>query len=779
MTTSSLQPVNQAVAYPEVTDQALDVQPGNVSHADSSADIFAGMSQNPVILTDTSQKAAVIQNAIPDLRSISPVVTSTRPMTESSESELPDEKDSRIDKLNKVAGKEVSIFSDELMEISAKHCLLTTSTKDLTSERHQLDDELKSIGISILENEEEQQRLAQIEEFEKADALSVILDTLRRRSKIVEDRIAQVIDVLASTQVEMSQIYSQRASTLSRMLERFKNLVMEQQVEREKLEKKRDLYIESTDSRLRIEEQRVALEKSHVEKENASVQEDKKVIEDAISVQLTDVSGTRVEYESRLLSVSAEIRELETRLAAKREEERELQTEIETLDVRVREVRKKYDRQLIRLEDRQVVLEKSKTECAQEERALAEERSMYEREVSEQTKVIDHIGKWIKAVNVEDIVLTKIKNALSEQDSVDATVMSEATPTTNLTELRAKCSEMNSLIQQSLNEKDALELHIGHLQEEESDLNERLPKLEIEKKAHAAARRFKEAGVVAKDIKDITARAEEIKSEIQTTQEKISANLDSFSLSQKAYNEELSKLLEAEKESELRNFTAIFSRAKRLNRVKLTIQRKLLPFSFDDVEGSGHQSPVLNDGASIAVHYMIRENSMRLLDSELDGLVNEITILGAKFGLETDLGDDTEDDAVDEAIDVATMEAINICDPADVAEVESGADPIVKYDNIGELNGEPTTSDDDTDTNIDTNIDGESNNAPEDTSTDATLSRVAVDSELKDLEQRVNLLTESIEKATEEENFEAAAELDEKLIEVNNRIEYLRGVEFQ
>jgi hypothetical protein len=109
------------------------------------------------------------------------------------------------------------------------------------------------------------------------------------------------------------------------MITRFNELVVEQDTERSVLVKVRDSYEEAEEGRLRIEEQRVSLEKTHVEKEALSLKEERDVIDQAIASQTVDVSSARASYEERLLSVTAEIRDLEALLAVKRDEERQLQ----------------------------------------------------------------------------------------------------------------------------------------------------------------------------------------------------------------------------------------------------------------------------------------------------------------------------------------------------------------------------------------------------------------------------------------------------------------------
>merc|ERR1711871_932642 len=109
---------------------------------------------------------------------------------------------------------------------------------------------MKDIANNLVKSEEEQQNLAQLEEFEKADTLSTIIDDLRRRSKIVEDRMHEIIKETSSCQLQMESIYGQRSVVMEHIQKQFEGLLDEQDDERAKLSMKKKKYEEEEDIRL-------------------------------------------------------------------------------------------------------------------------------------------------------------------------------------------------------------------------------------------------------------------------------------------------------------------------------------------------------------------------------------------------------------------------------------------------------------------------------------------------------------------------------------------------
>ena len=615
----------------------------------SSADIFAGLNRpsDQAVVVEVAaapppaDATAIKQQVVPppSTSASTPVSSRIYSSQQAADAAVVTEEVkemSILKRLHCMGVTEVSTFSDEFMEISAKQCQSSSTIKLLTGERNALNEEIKLISCKLVSNEEEQQRLAQIEEFEKADALSGEIDELRRKSKSIEDRISIIIDQLAIANGQMDLICNQRSVVLEQMLERFDELINQQEVEKCRLMRDKDGFQESENTRLVTEEERIALEKVHVDKEDQSLYEELKVIEDAISSQTLDISVTQRENDIKMKEITTEIKELEERLAQKREEEKLLLENINSLDARVKEVRRKYERQLTRIEDRQSTLSKSKSECDHESSTIKVERDRYFTHLHLQTVVIEHLDKWMKAVSLEMVVLVKVKNVLFDSKNMKhAAISSLEAEETDLVSTRKDCSTVNSSILKALSEKSCLQLTIEHLEVEERELNDKLPKLESEKKSHASARRFKEAGAVAKDIKDMSSRVEEIRVEVGNCLALIEAGTEAFGKLQRNYDDLLSKLQSTETEQELKKLSFFLDRAKCLNKVKTAICLEYPPIVFDGTLDD-------EDSINTSIHYLIRENSMRLLESELEGLVNEIAVIGGKYGIDTSLDEEID-----------------------------------------------------------------------------------------------------------------------------------------
>ena len=767
-----------AVNSSKTSDQYKESTINSTKNTDqeNSTNIFAGLNQ-------------VVQPATtgPNPSSEDNVIYTTKESTTAASVEK-DAPLSIIEIVNKKANDAISKISDEFMEISAKHCQLTLSVQKLTNERVDLDKEMKDIANKVTESEEEQQNLAQLEEFEKADALSSVIDDLRRRSKTVEDRIHEIIKETASCQLDMNSIYEQRSTVLDHIQMQFNGLLDEQDTERVKIQSEKLKYEEEEDERLKTEEERVELEMTHVDKEASSLAEEAKVIEDAISSQTTDLSKTREEYEERSSLLNSEIEELEKSLVLKKKEQSQLDEEIATLDSKVKEVRKKYDRQLTRIEDRQSAIDKSKTECEQERSIIKAEREKYVFTLAEQTSTIEYLEKWKKAITLETDIVKMVKHALIKSNELKASLEKKSNPSSEessaseLDALRSTCSTKNTLVQKALSEKSTLEHEVKNLQAEEVDISEKMVKLEAEKKAHATARRFKEAGVVAKDMKDLAIRVEVISEEITSKQTQIADGIANIDELQKDYDECLSSLHVMERDYDLKNFDILLKSASCLHKVKMKIQQKHPPFDFNE------EVDVMDDDTQkneCTAHYLIRENSMRLLESELDGLLNTLHAMGAKHGIEVDLDGVTNDE------DEADSDAFASQSPENGTREDSDGDEIDETNKEAESRMDESANSvekEEDDSNVEVvdqkdeaeNKRGEdeenSDAQPDDTCReDQTDESNSLDDKLlEELQSRAHALNEEIQNAIEEEDFEAAESKDNELQEINSKIESIR-----
>jgi septal ring factor EnvC (AmiA/AmiB activator) len=186
------------------------------------------------------------------------------------------------------------------------------------------------------------------------------------------------------------------------------------------------------------------------EREEESLNADLSTTEDAIASQLSgELKGKKDDLETSISAVQAEIRELEEKLIARRADEAKLTKELHTVDTRIADVRKKYDRQLHRLHDRRSALDQTRSECLQECRVLDDETALFESEAEAKRKENSTLLQWSNTIQWEVAVAAELVASIeaSARDSADNLLQllsSAFVPTTSTSNSNAADSKANS-----------------------------------------------------------------------------------------------------------------------------------------------------------------------------------------------------------------------------------------------------------------------------------------------------------------------------------------------
>lgn len=232
-----------------------------------------------------------------------------------------------------------------------------------------------------------------------------------------------------------------------------------------------------------------------------------------------------------------EIEELTRLLDSKKEERARLQTELEEVDVKIHNVRKKYERQLRRGNDRRAEHVLMRSEIQEDEnRAL---RSKQEKE----TDISSQMGVLVRSQQIASTIITDVEiaqlfvghissEALNTANDSLLVVLSCSGSDLARRSRSSSSSDGNSLAaaqtawSNAQQEHGLLEVELQDLETEARALSERLPKLEAEKKSHAAGKRFKEAAAAASAMKEATARISSIEIDTATLLERLTASAE-------------------------------------------------------------------------------------------------------------------------------------------------------------------------------------------------------------------------------------------------------------
>lgn len=238
-------------------------------------------------------------------------------------------------------------------------------------------EEFQLTQFRIIELEQEQEFLAANEEFEITDAISGTLIKLKDEvtakfvlNQQIENSIIESDSVVASFPQHCAKLLGQCSIGLhdwqSQHREELKRLQQAMQADHS-----------AEVARLLEEEARVTREKAHIEREGSSLEEDSRSTEESINSQCEGLLTQKDVASEQINFLEMEIDELERQLLANQESRRRLMTELDTLNVRVTDVRKKYERQLNRIAERIRAVEAVRRECEAEDAAIAKDRATF------------------------------------------------------------------------------------------------------------------------------------------------------------------------------------------------------------------------------------------------------------------------------------------------------------------------------------------------------------------------------------------------------------------
>ena len=209
-----------------------------------------------------------------------------------------------------------------------------------------IEKDVRRVRQQLAEQETEQHRLAQLEEFDRADALTTTVEGLRNQLLELIGLTKQLNDEVTTLQQDSTALHKEQLGTLGDVLEMIENIRKQQEVELEILREDADRRQNSEKSRIAVEEDRIALEKKHIDREDESLREEAELTENSIASQSGDMNSRRDETTEQLNIISREIEDLEQQLRMKQAEQRRLRLELEGINSRINDVRRKYDRQL-------------------------------------------------------------------------------------------------------------------------------------------------------------------------------------------------------------------------------------------------------------------------------------------------------------------------------------------------------------------------------------------------------------------------------------------------
>jgi hypothetical protein len=598
-------------------------------------------------------------------------------------------------------------------------------------------------GLYVHELESEQQRMAQIEAFEEADEIGNRMEVLRAE---VQAKTAQSAEILSKETELIVSMATHRAKVCS-LVEEFTLLLAQlkhkQEADAERLKAEREKEFGSVEERLTAEEERVTTEMKHLKREEEVVIEESKTIESAIASQSGKLTDEKMDLDTRLLGLNSEIKQLEQQLLLKRKEAAEVTLMLDEVEDKIGDVRKKYDRQLHRIADRQAALSKALAECLKEESVFNSQRAVYERHKQQFSDVLERVQLWAAGVDAEvsnaEVVTMTLGKSQLDSLLLASTKVGGSTDDT----LREAVVTADVSLARLMQSKRGLQDKQTQLEAERKAVDARIPALENEKKDHAVNKRYKEAAQASKDIKVLSTRRDEIETEL-------SSALKSVETTDAAILEATARLNDATAALKRQDAVSVSSKYKMyLSRIA-QLQRAV--------------SGIISGRSANSDCQEFEAGLLALLRNELDELTSAAAVIKAEYSLSDDV-EPTPEDIEEEPVESNTQSVDAVPSVADNAEIPA----------VG--NAEMLCSVD-ADVGADANADAVDNVSIGDEEQDEVQLETARQAELRLIKDKVRALVQQRDdlcvkrdSSAESEDYEAAAEFDEQITVVTAELD--------
>ncbi|GLD97096.1 hypothetical protein PINS_up005779 [Pythium insidiosum] len=578
----------------------------------------------------------------------------------------------------------------------------------------QLAKQLTQYEIDLRDIEAQQQQACEAEDFEKADALNGAINSVRHCITLTESDLRKADNELAAFLKAKEKAFANQLKSTRGTLKELEKFREDQDNERAALREELKKFEHEQTDHLQFEAERIETELHHVSTNLDHLQSEKSEIDSTIEEQCKDEITLREELLEKRAGVEEEIRELERQLKLKMDEMRGIQSSIDKADHEIEAVRSKYSRQLKRIADREEGLLKTKAEVEADAEQLKQEKVQFGEKIEDYEARISEYGKRMTTVKKEMRAAMLLVSVLEVQETRrEQSAVRKKQHTAELTALSdaATIAEQSYvMLQKQHNELEkSLSVHRNAIASAEA----MIPQLEQEKKNAAAQRNFKEAARISKDIKSLEkdqATAEEmvevVEMELQDLKERIVKR-------EAECEDKKEELKTVERQLELNALQELWKEA------------KLLRKSIRRIERIKTESLAAADGVDF------RSSALLLVQAEYDACMSQADVLQAKHGVE----DPSQDEEIEDD------EEVEDDDSLDEDEVER------MTETSAQVVGEPDSS-------VSEAVENDIGDGP---------------AALEEISAKLTELEDMIEKATENEDYELAAKLDEKIDTLKRR----------
>jgi len=383
---------------------------------------------------------------------------------------------------------------------------LRAKRAELVKERMEAEKTKRFAAQQISYAETQQTQAAEDEDFEAADRLASDIErhTLEKNKQT---------EIVKSIDDAISQIEKQREAASKAVVACFSDInsklkELQAEVDNRKREDEVLNQFANTSKRLSSETERLGNDLKHIERDESVLADEQRELESQISEETKEFEEKRVQASEKLEVVDKEIEELRKKLAEAETKAAALNKEISSHNDSIRGVRTKYSRQIGRLEKKERSVKESRAEWQAEQESVEKAKAAHESVVAAHSEEMLTREKLIEEIKFEVSAAHDFEGIVSSAFEATEFIGDDNQ------EFDSDVLKYEAAVDEANNNVISAESKIQSLQDEISAFDVRVPILEAEKKVAAAKRDFKAAGKASKEIKDALARKEQCEAEL-------------------------------------------------------------------------------------------------------------------------------------------------------------------------------------------------------------------------------------------------------------------------
>ena len=455
---------------------------------------------------------------------------------------------------------------------------------EVGKEREALVADQATFEIDLKAKVKEQERLAEAEEYERADELTTAVERLKQEMALRAAALRDLALEVDRAEREIAQKRKERKRAVEDLVTWLVSFEAGQRDAVFVLSTEAKQRREAAARRVAAETERLSMERAHVERDAAHVAEEFERMEKLIDAQTSGDATRRDKLLKDKAKKDADIDELRTRLASAIADRDAVDAELQAAEATIATARSKFERQLQRLEQRDAMVKASMADCDTELKTLDDEKVSIDKASLDAEAQTKHRRDLADSAKVELTVAEQLVNSprIWEGSSLlflDQHKKNGSSP------LKASSSDEEELaaelrgLQESVAEAEetshearakllALERQRDVLAKDRRRVEDRLPQLEIAKKAAAASRNYKEAGNLAKEAKNLATERDSIDAKLLELAAPLDAAISVAEEKAQVHKAAKAKLAEQQREALVRQLRVLRRKARDLKKAQ-------------------------------------------------------------------------------------------------------------------------------------------------------------------------------------------------------------------